>query len=169
MDGLVGRPAVLRDHATRFTATGLPWLEPRFLALEPAPGEEAHGVLLELEEDHWRAVIAHEDGYTEALVLVWADGAHHEATALVLDPAHRAAEGLPSGRYADRLVRGALASGLPEHVVERYRDAQRRGSPVTRWLRPLVAVVRRGTGHVGLGAAVIAVVLGILLALWAQR
>lgn len=138
-----GRAGFVEDHAARFTAKGFTWLEPRFLALEVAVGERAHGVVAELTEQDWRQLSSHEDGYDEQPVQVHTDEGVLTAVALVLRADERVFEGLPSGRYADRLVRGAVAVGLPEEVVERYRYAAANGNGLTRWLVPLVRAVRR--------------------------
>lgn len=137
-----GTPGFVEDHAVRFTAKGFTFLEPRFLALEHASDERAHGVVADLPEAEWLQLAAHEDGYDEREVEVHTEQGVCTALALVLQPEERVEEGLPSGRYADRLVRGAETNGLPAQVVERYRDAAARGPALSRYLMPLVAVVR---------------------------
>jgi gamma-glutamylcyclotransferase (GGCT)/AIG2-like uncharacterized protein YtfP len=134
--------AQVRDHTVRFTAKGFTFLEPRFLALEKAEGDVGHGVVAEVSEAEWDALSAHEDGYDIRTVTVTVDGHDLEATALVLQAKEAVSEGLPSGRYADRLVRGGEVVGLPDVVLESYRRAAREGSGVTRWIVPVVALVR---------------------------
>ena len=36
-----GVAAYADDHAIRFVVSGVPWLEPAFAAIEPAPGKRA--------------------------------------------------------------------------------------------------------------------------------
>lgn len=137
-----GTPGWVEDHATRFTARGFTWLEPRFLALEPAPGERAHGLLAELPEARWRALSAHEHGYRAVELEVHTASGPHRASAWMLESAERVTARPPSARYAQRLVAGAQAGGLPDHVVERYRLAGSQGSRCTLHLRPVVAAAR---------------------------
>lgn len=139
----LGRAGWLEDHDTRFTARGFTWFEPRFLALESIAGACAHGLVAEVDEARWGRISAHEDGYTPTRVRVMTDTGPVDAITLVLDSSERVSPGMPSGRYADRLVRGAELVGLPVEVVERYRRAALAGSPITRWLSPVVVVVRR--------------------------
>lgn len=138
-----GGPGWLDEHTTRFTARGFTWFEPRFLALEPETGSRAHGLVAEISEARWLQMSAHENGYTATEVQVHTATGPLDAVTLILDEAERVAPGLPSGRYGDRLVRGAVAVGLPPDVVDRYREAARLGTPITRRLSPVVETIRR--------------------------
>lgn len=162
---LVGQAGIVRDHALRFTARGLAVLEPRFLALEPSAGDDAHGLVAEVDSETWAQLTAHEEGYVEEDVEVEMDGERVVARALLLTSSERADEALPSGRYADLLVRGAIRTGLPEPIIAQYREAARRGPPFTRWMRPWIWTLRFMAPYTGFLGAAALTLTGLILAL----
>ena len=117
-----GEAATVRDHAVRFVVRG-PGREPSFASLEPAPGEEAWGVLVPFRPLEWAVVRLREFGYrARPVTAITRDGREVACVALfILGPLRRKSEKAPSARYARLLLRGARHHGLPEHVVERYR------------------------------------------------
>ncbi len=148
-DGQVGRAAALPEHAVRFVARGVPYLEPAFAALVPEPGSIAHGALFEVTEEQWASITSHEEGYQAAQVHVFLDDCDEapeglQASALLL-LGDVPPELAPSSRYAELLRRGAARCGLPTRTIERYADLARTGSKLSRYLVllrvPVVALV----------------------------
>jgi hypothetical protein len=126
-----GVRASVPEHAVRFTARGMRFLEPSFAALEEAPGETAWGVLVELADDAWRRIRRRELAYLERTVMAQTAGEEPvESIALFNRRGFRCAERPPSARYAGLLLRGAERHALPSEVVERYRKLAETG---TRW------------------------------------
>jgi hypothetical protein len=124
-----GVAACVDDHAIRFVVRGVPALEPAFAALTPEPGARAWGVVAEWPEAIWSPIRRLERPYEERpVVAIRRDGARVDAQALFLARAPRSAEGRPSARYADLLLRAAERFGFPEETVARYR-ALRDGGP----------------------------------------
>lgn len=170
-------PARVQDHAVRFVARGVPVFEPVFAALEPAPGEVAHGVVVDFAEDTWAGLIRHERGYEpvelEVELLDPADAAELGAARLrcpafcVRPSQRRAREARPSARYARKLAAGARAHGLPAQVVTRYEQAAAEGgraSLTLAWLFPLASRI----GLVPTTILALALLLCLALALaWA--
>ena len=144
-----GMRAEVRDYAARFTSPGIRFLEPRFLGLVPAPGEVAHGVVVELSYDAWKAISRHEVGYRLEAVNAIVDTAEFDAMAFVLRKADERPEGWPSRRYARLVLEGAEHFELPEPVLEYYREAVRRGSPWTTWLFGMNGPVRLLVPYLG--------------------
>jgi hypothetical protein len=152
-----GRRAAVPDHAVKFVLRGLPLLEPRFLGLIEAPGEVAHGVVFDIEPEAWDSMTRHERGYVCRTVTARADDDDVEATAFLLAPGRASSEGVPSARYATRLLRGAELHGLPPDVVETYRTFARTGPRLTTWLRVLLPPVRALSPVIGPGPAAVLV------------
>lgn len=137
-----GRRAFVRDHAVTFTVRGMPLFEPRFAGLQPATGETAWGVLIEMDDAHWTRCLRAEVSYDVSTVSAVCDaGDFHDAYAFAVRDTWAAPEAPPSARYAERLWRGAERHGLPEHVVERYRELRDRGSQISRRFGPLIPIV----------------------------
>lgn len=138
-----GEAAFAEDHAIRFVVGGVPWIEPAFAALEPAPGERAWGVVAAWPDAAWAKVRRRERPYEERRVCVTSgSGAGssetREAIALFLTGRRRRDEGAPSARYASLLARGAERFGFPADVIDRYRRLEAEGPRLTlslvRWL-----------------------------------
>jgi hypothetical protein len=141
-----GEAAFAEDHAIRFVVCGVPWIEPAFAALEPAPGERAWGVLAAWPDAAWAKVRRRERPYEERRVRVTTASGRapdetretREAIALFLTGRRRRDEGAPSARYASLLARGAARFGFPAEVIDRYRRLEAEGSQLTlslvRWL-----------------------------------
>ena len=138
-----GRAARVVDHAVRFVAVGVPGLEPRFAALVASPGDEAWGVVATLSDAEWRRISAHEITYDRVQVdLVEPVDGHASALALVLARCHQGCEAPPSRRYGRLLAQGARENGLPDEVVERYRDLAERGPTLTDRVPAATALIR---------------------------
>jgi len=135
-----GRPAVVRDHAARFVARGIPGFEPAFLGLIEAPGDAAHGLVFEVDDAEWKRMSSHEASYERRTLDADVGGEVVPALALLLPPRLVSTERAPSARYARRVARGARGH-LPPAVVDRYEELARTGSKLSTWLN-LVAVVR---------------------------
>ncbi|MBW2258492.1 MAG: gamma-glutamylcyclotransferase [Deltaproteobacteria bacterium] len=58
-----GRRAEVHGYRVRFVRSGVRWFEPRFLGLVEAPGEVAHGVVVEVNDEAWEQMSRHEVGY----------------------------------------------------------------------------------------------------------
>ncbi len=170
-----GRAAAAIGYRTRFSAGGLRWLEPRFLALEDAEGEHAHGVVFDIDDDEWERMARHEYTYAPTEIRVLVDGQPMPAVALVLRPQDRRPELAPSARYAGLLRKGAAHHGLPAEVVARYAELERTGSRVTSHLAAVVPVIRALMPWLGLRgaiASVLTLIVGLplaLLAMWWWR
>lgn len=124
-----GVAACVDEHAIRFVVRGLPLLEPAFAALEAEAGARAWGVIAEFSDVEWATVRRRERPYLERPVVA-RTLAGVQVAARALFPSRRPgrAEGAPSARYADLLLRGAERFALPAEIVERYR-ALRDGGP----------------------------------------
>jgi len=127
-----GRRGALHGWDVRFTALGLPVLEPAFANVEPASGGVAWGVLVPFDDATYARVVEGEYPYRVQAVEVDVDGQIVAASVLVAVEACRlSASRRPSRRYLEKLVAGATHHGLPEPVVERYRREREAASAVT--------------------------------------
>jgi hypothetical protein len=127
-----GTGAYVADHAVRFVTRGLPFLEPSFALLVPAPGELAYGVIVPFEDTTWRRERRAEAPYATGVVTARSlRGEVHEAVALVRGVAPYETERNPSARYASLLHAGAAHHGLPEEVVARYASLRDAGPRLT--------------------------------------
>lgn len=127
-----GVGASVADHAVRFLTLGLPFLEPAFALLVPAPGETAFGAIVPFDDATWRLERAAEATYTTAGVRATTlAGDPVEAIALVAGFRTRRIERAPSARYASLLLAGAEHHGLPADVIARYQALRASGPSLT--------------------------------------
>jgi len=174
-----GRRAEVHGYRVRFVRSGVRWFEPRFLGLVEAPGEVAHGVVVEVNDEAWEQMSRHEVGYDTRTVIAIVGDVEFDARAFVLRDGDVRAEAWPSRRYAELVLEGAEHHGLPESVVRYYREAVQKGPWLTTWLfgmngplRLLVPVLgpRMALGAwVGAHVAVLALVIWALVALLGLR
>lgn len=160
----------VHDHAVRFVARGIPVFEPVFAALEPAPGEIAHGVVVDFSDESWASLVALERSYeareVEVELLEAEDaaelgGERLRCQAFILVRERRPTPGRPSARYARKLAAGARAHGLPKSVIDRYEHAAAEGSKLSlslEWLFPIAS-------RIGLVPTAIIVLLPLALGL----
>jgi hypothetical protein len=109
----------LEGYRLAFTAPGLPWVEPAFANIEPAPGDAVHGVLHRLTTRQLRRLDLFEGGglaYRHLDLQVSAyDGRNIRAR--VYSSIRVSAEKAPSCRYLNILREGARHHGLhPDYV-----------------------------------------------------
>ena len=131
-------PAWLPEHQLVFALRGIPWLEPAFATVVPAPGEVVHGVLYAIEEADMRRLDRRESSrYARRDMIVRTGGGEFHAQLYV---ARHPTPGLrPSRRYRDLLLRGARDHGLPEAWVRRLEAQDCAHVPVLSDLTALVA------------------------------
>jgi len=142
---------------------GVPWIEPCFANLEPAPGEQAHGVLMEMTPEEWEALIAHEDGYVVGSFEACTTGESGLAcVSLTIGPKEHGEERAPSARYACRLAEGARLHQLPSEVIHRYEHLAKTGSKLSTGLQVFVGPVGALVPYVGLPMAIGLVALALL-------
>lgn len=129
-------PARLDDHALRFSLRGLPFVEPAFATIVPAPGESMFGVLHTLTKPDLARLDRIEASYDRVDVVVTTSDGPVPATA------YRArrfvAERPPSRRYLHLLIEGAKEHGLPDAWIEALRA--REGAHV-RFVSPAIATL----------------------------
>ena len=53
-------PGKLKDWRLAFNLRGISWLEPSMAGVEPAPGDEVHGVLLRMSPEEFRKLVLSE-------------------------------------------------------------------------------------------------------------
>jgi hypothetical protein len=112
------RKATLPDHACTFTYN--PEYEGGATTLIPCPGEEALGVVYEIEEAQLALLEQVDEEYALHKIQVKADGVRVEAYALL--PREEEAQALPTEKYLAR-VRKGLTMHHDADVVERYLQA----------------------------------------------
>jgi cation transport regulator ChaC len=110
-------PGRARDYRLAFNIRGIPWIEPSMASIEPAPGEEVHGLLLRLTHEQWEH-LDHSEGagrayMHEELEVEAYDGRRIRAFAFRVRPERAAPHDVPpSLRYLTLIRDGAAASGL---------------------------------------------------------
>ncbi|MEO6463812.1 MAG: gamma-glutamylcyclotransferase family protein [Candidatus Eisenbacteria bacterium] len=119
---VVGR-AILADHVMRFRGYGRDW-KGAVATVEPAGGHDVHGVVFALTPEHYASLDFYEgyDGVGAASNLYdrvprrvrMEDRAIVDVLTYVIRPL---AEGAPSRRYRDAILRGMRHHGLPEDAV----------------------------------------------------
>jgi hypothetical protein len=125
---VLGR-AVLPGHALRFRGHGRDWAG-AVATVEPATGEDVHGVVFALTEAHYRALDHYEgfDGEGAASnlydrvtrrVVMEESGEEIEVRTYVIRPLP---EGRPSRRYLDAIVAGMRHHGLPAAAIARLES-----------------------------------------------
>lgn len=126
-----GEPAWVEDHAVRFTARGLPLLEPAFAALEPVAGARAWGVAVDWTDADWARICRREWPYDlREVIATNRRGEEHTCVAFFIGGRFRIRERTPSARYAKLLLNGAEHHALPSEVIMRYRELVEKGA---RW------------------------------------
>ncbi len=161
-----GQAALLTNYELEFTLRGAPPLEPSFIALAPRHGACAHGVLIEYEASRWARRRRAERGYDVVEVEVeLPDGTRTEAMTLIPSGARLVHPRPPSARYARLLRIGAERHGLPEHVIERYRELERSGPKLSLLLRWLKAPVILLVPSLGLRMAICVVLCTLVVTL----
>jgi hypothetical protein len=132
-------------------------LEPAFLTLLRSATSTAHGAICHMSAERWQRMIAHELSYKVSVlngdesehVIIEVVDRNDNVVRVVNEPVHGLVacaernrlleEEVPcSARYAALLVEGAEHVGLPEHVVERYREFRRRGPTLSLWLNRML-------------------------------
>jgi hypothetical protein len=111
--------AVLRDWRLAFNlATGMQWVEPAMANIVPAPGEEVHGVAIQMSDEELARLTRSEGGtrfYRSVSVEVDTyDGERIAATVFVAREDIVRDEVAPSLRYLTLLREGARHHGLEE-------------------------------------------------------
>lgn len=119
---VVGR-AVLPDHVVRFRGYGRDW-EGAVATVEPLPGHDVHGVVFALTPEHYASLDFYEgyDGVGAVSNLYdrvprrvrMENGAYVDVLTYVIRPL---AQGAPSRRYRDAIVRGMRHHGLPAAAI----------------------------------------------------
>jgi hypothetical protein len=133
-------PGRVRDWRLAFNMRGVRWVEPSMASIEPAPGEEVHGLLLHLTPAQWEHLDHSEGGgrayrHQEVEVETY-DGRRIRAIAFRARPERTAPEDHPpSLRYLTLIREGAAASGL-DAAWCRYLDQlpHTETSSLARWL-----------------------------------
>ena len=156
-----GRHAVLPGYSARFVLRGIPFVEPRFLALVEDADAEAHGVLFSIDDAGWEEMSRHEMTYERRLVRVQAGDEEVEAIALVAPRWVLRTERPPSARYARLLVVGGQAHGLPDELVARWRGYAETGPKLSIHLAGLRYPVVWLARYIGTPAAALIVLLTI--------
>lgn len=158
-----GRRALVRDYDAGFVVVGIPGFEPRFLGLHERPGATAHGVVFDIDEAEWVAMSRHESTYERRVVQAECGGESVPALALITPAELVGSPGVPSARYARKLVRGAEAHGLPPELLERYRHLAATGPRFSGFLDLVFPLVSLLAPY--LGARLATILVGTLLAL----
>ena len=125
---VIGR-AVLRDHGIRFRGYGRDW-KGAVATVVPDPGHDVHGVVFTLTADDYRALDGYEgyDGpgaesslYDRVPARVELEGGGAiDVETYVMRPR---AEGSPSAKYRDALVKGMSHHGLPAEAIAEVERA----------------------------------------------
>jgi len=114
-------PAILDGYRLCFDQPGLPWIEPVFANIEPAPGDCVHGVLRQLHCCDLARLDAMEGGDTayERIHLEARTYDGHSVPTLAYRALQRRKGERPSARYL-----GVLCKGATEHNLDPvYIDA----------------------------------------------
>lgn len=110
-------PGRVRGYRLAFNIRGIPWIEPSMASVEPAPGEEVHGLLLRLTPEQWEH-LDHSEGagrsyMHEEVEVETYDGRRIRAVAFRVRPERAGPHDTPpSLRYLTLIREGAAASGL---------------------------------------------------------
>ena len=136
------RAAYIKDHAVEMCLkSSSSFLEPSFAVLFPKKGAIAWGVIVELSDQEWRSISAHEESYhLNHLVAYDREGNASEIQAFVSKNVYNS-EINPSSRYARMLYRASVKYHFPEEVSSRYYQMMKNGNKITRivfWYSPLV-------------------------------
>lgn len=136
-------PGRAREWRLAFNLRGIPWIEPSMASVEPASGEEVHGLLLHLTPAQWEHLDQSEGAgraYMHQEIEVEAyDGRRIRAIAFRAKPDRAAPEDVPpSLRYLTLIREGAAASGLDDNW--QHYLAQLPHTP-TSWLSRRVSLI----------------------------
>lgn len=113
--------ARLAGHALRFTYDSPGW-EGGVATVEPIPDDEVWGVLWSLTDRHVQILDGYEGVphiYQQRMVQVVASESSMDAMLYVTNEITGT---LPSKRYMDGLISGAIAFGIPEDYISRLRQ-----------------------------------------------
>ncbi|TNF65712.1 MAG: gamma-glutamylcyclotransferase [Gammaproteobacteria bacterium] len=146
-----GKAAYLPGYMIQFSIKGIPLIEPGFATLVPAPGDQAWGVMVELNERDWVKMSSHEVSYQLDTTLAYdLDYQAHEVKALLPKPkAHQPRTWKPSSRYARMLYYASCHFHFPEDVKARYREAYLKGNKVTRYIPWFTPTIKKSIARFG--------------------
>ena len=118
------KPGILKDWRLAFNLRGISWLEPSMAGVEPAPGDEVHGVLLRMSQEEFRKLVLSEgENYAYRQVEVEIEtyqGEKQNALAFsALDSRKLQEDRPPSLRYLELIRIGARLSGLNPSYIKR--------------------------------------------------
>lgn len=128
--------ASLEGYELHFSEPGaIPFVEPAFANIEPREGGVVYGVLYRLSVREL-ARLTRSEGANYRKLRVNVVGEHSgEVEAVAYQSARTLADGVPSKRYRDLLVRGARAHGLPDRYWQGLKAHRATHVPV---LSPLI-------------------------------
>lgn len=111
-------PARLDDYRLVFNEGGIPYVEPAFANIEPAPGARVWGVLYDLPCGDLE-LLSRDESQNYRCVEVAVHGACSGEVVAQAYQSARVREGrLPSRRYLGLLIEGAREHGLPDEYVQ---------------------------------------------------
>lgn len=143
--------AVLKDYRLVFNQPGIPWLEPSFANIEPAPGEYIEGVLYEITGEEMRALDISEGNGAYDIVTSRVEGEVSGPVAAHTFMTRKVAHGLrPSQRYMQLLVSGAEEHRLSEEWVRMLKQAPFQNAGISRHLSPVIRYINRTCMRLGL-------------------
>ena len=117
-------PGKLKDWRLAFNLRGISWLEPSMAGVEPAPGDEVHGLLLRMSQCEFRKLVLSEGenhAYRQVEVEVETyQGQKQKALAFsALDSRKMKEDRPPTLRYLELIRTGARLSGLDPDYIRR--------------------------------------------------
>ena len=149
------KPGILKDWRLAFNLRGISWLEPSMAGVEPAPGDEAHGVLLRMSNEEFRKLVLSEGGnhaYRQVEVEIETyQGEKQNALAFsALDSRKMLVDRPPSLRYLELIRTGARLSGLNSTYIKRLDSIPHfEKGPVTKLISHLLFDMMMFFGEIG--------------------
>lgn len=143
--------AVLKDYRLVFNQPGIPWLEPSFANVEEAPGEYIEGVLYEITgEEMVRLDISEGNGAYDIVTSRVEGEVSGPVTAHTFATKEVSHGLLPSQRYMNLLIEGAIEHGLSDVWVQKLKEAPFNKAGISQRLYPIIRRINHAFVSVGL-------------------
>ncbi|MEC8842981.1 MAG: gamma-glutamylcyclotransferase family protein, partial [SAR324 cluster bacterium] len=148
-------PGKLKDWRLAFNLRGISWLEPSMAGVEPAPGDEVHGVLLRMSPEEFRKLVLSEGenhAYRQVEVEVETyHGTKQKALAFsALDSRKMPEDKPPTLRYLELIRTGARLRGLAPDYISRLDSLEHfEKGPLTQLISHLLFDMMMFFGSIG--------------------
>ena len=149
-------PGKLKDWRLAFNLRGISWLEPSMAGVEPAPGDEVHGVLLRMSPEEFRKLVLSEGenhAYRQVEVEVETyHGTKQKALAFsALDSRKMPEDKPPTLRYLELIRTGARLRGLAPDYISRLDSLEHfEKGPLTQLISHLLFDMMMFFGSIGI-------------------